>query len=101
MRLSLDFKIFENISGCVYLFYIIHPLAGLNILDPVFYLCGNLAWQKAPSWTFVDPQMDPAKQILGIHCKKRPSTDGGFPLIEAASKIEVKSQAKADSQIQL
>ena len=56
-----DLKISDPLSGCVYHFYIIHSLAPLTMLELFFGHCGTLPRLRGPSWTFLDPKIDPAK----------------------------------------
>ena len=61
--------IFEPISGCVYIFYIVQYLAPLTIFDHFSGHCGTLLGLKGPFWAFMHPKMDPkmypARQISG------------------------------------
>ena len=41
------------------LFYILHSLAPLTMLDHLFGHCPTLPRLRGPSWTFMDPKMDP------------------------------------------
>ena len=60
---------FKPISGCVYHFYLAPYLAPPIILEYFFGHCGTLSGLKGPSWTFMDPRIDPktdpARQISG------------------------------------
>ena len=55
--------ILEPFTVYVYHFYIIHALAPLSMLEHFFGHCGTLSGLKGPSWTFMDPKMDPARLI--------------------------------------
>ena len=71
----MDLIISEPISGCIYHFYIAHHLlAPPTILKHFFGHCRTLPRLKGPSWTFMDPQMDPktdpARLISGVIGKK-------------------------------
>ena len=65
----MDLTIFEKNPGFVYHLYILHSLAPLNILEDFFGHCGTLPRLREPSWTFIDPPMDPkiypVRLILG------------------------------------
>ena len=58
-------NILEPLSGYVYHFYIIHSLAPLPMLEHFVGHCGTLPRQRGPSWTFMDPQMDPKWTLQG------------------------------------
>ena len=60
------FKILEPLSGCVYHFNIIDPLASLTMLEHIFGHCGTLPRVRGPSSTFMDPTMDPKMEAARL-----------------------------------
>ena len=60
MSPKMDLINFEPISGCIYYYYVVcYVVAHLTILENFLGHCGTLPGLKGPSWTFMDPQMDP------------------------------------------
>ena len=53
----------------------IHSLNPLNIMEHVYGHCCTSPRFREPSWTSMDPKIDPARLILGTLADKRPSRD--------------------------